>query len=212
MGHAVSDRRGFSVLEVLVAAASSLVIVGAVGGFARAESRMVDRESRRLHAREASRRVTETIAREIRGAGFAPVPGFDGALDGVAVAARDHVEIRSDLHGVRSDDPPDGVLDPDSDERIGFSLSPSRGVVSQSIGRQTLPLTLDATVPRDGLVLRYFDACDAEVVPAAGAELAAADRARVRAVVVRLTVAERGETVSSEARAALRNRGGLRCG
>jgi Tfp pilus assembly protein PilW len=212
MGRGVNSRAGFSLLEVLVAAASSLLILGAVGNFARAESRMVDRESRRLRAREAARRVVEMIAREVRGAGFAPVAGFDGARDGLAVAARDHLEIRSDLHGTRSGDPPDGILDPDSDERIGFSLNASRGVVSESVGRQTLPLTLDSAVPRDGLVLRYFDACGAELVPTAGVELSADDRARVRAVVARLTVVERGETVATEARAALRNRGTLRCG
>jgi len=208
----VNGRAGFTILEVLVAAASSLLILAAVGGFARAESRMVERESRRLRAREANRRVVAMIAREIRGAGFAPVPGgFDGAADGLAVAARAHLEIRSDLHGTTSADPPDGILDPDSDERLGFSSNPSRGVVSESMGRQTLPLTLESTVPRDGLVVRYFDACGRELVPAPGGELSLEERATVRAVAVRLTVVEGTETVTSEARAALRNRETLRC-
>jgi Tfp pilus assembly protein PilW len=213
MGDAVSGRAGFSVLEVLVAAASSLLILAAVGGFARAESRMVERESRRLRAREANRRVVAMIAREIRGAGFAPVAGgFDGASEGLAVAARARLEIRSDLHGTTSGDPPDGVLDPDSDERVGFSSSSSRGIISQSMGRQTMPLTLESMVPQDGLVIRYFDSCGSELVPPTGGELSPAERATVRAVTVRLTVVEDTETVTSEARAALRNRETLRCG
>ncbi|HUE38927.1 MAG TPA: hypothetical protein VMR29_05445, partial [Candidatus Binatia bacterium] len=183
------NMRAFTLVEMLVAVGSSLSILAAVGGFARAESRMLQRECRRLGATEASRRVLDSIAREIRGAGFAPVAGgFDGVADGLSIAARSRIELRSDAHGATSADPPDGILDPDSDERISFSLNAARGVVSESIGRQALPLTLESVVPADGLVLRYFDACGEELVPATGSELAAAERAQVRRVTIALSV------------------------
>lgn len=206
--------RGFTLLELLVAAGSALLILASVGAFSRAEGRLVDREARRLRLREASRRVVEQIAREIRGAGFAPASGsFDGSADGLAVAAADQIELRSDLHGAMAADPPDGYLDLDSDERIGFTLSASRGIVSETVGRQSLPLTLDSMVPAAGLVFRYLDACGEEISPAAGSALAADERARVRSVAVELTVEERGgASVVSSMTASLRNRGGLRCG
>jgi Tfp pilus assembly protein PilW len=197
---------------MLVAVASSLSILAAVGGFARAESRMLDRECRRLRITEANRRVLEMIARELKGAGFAPVPGgFDGAADGLAVAGRGRIEVRSDLHGATAGDPPDGLLDVDSDERVGFVLNAARGLVSESIGRQMLPLTLESAVPPDGLWFRYFDACGEEVVPATGTELAAEERARVRSVDIRLTIREAGAALAGEVNVTLRNRQGLRC-
>ena len=207
------NMRAFTLLEMLVAVGSSLSILAAVGGFARAESRMLQRECRRLGATEASRRVLDSIAREIRGAGFAPVAGgFDGLADGLSIAARSRIELRSDAHGAASGDPPDGILDPDSDERISFSLNAARGVVSESIGRQALPLTLESVVPADGLVLRYFDACGEELVPATGSELAAAERARVRRVTIALSVREvDGRAIAAQAESTLRNRQALRC-
>jgi Tfp pilus assembly protein PilW len=212
MDSAMSLRPGFTLLELLVSLASLLLIVAAVGSFSRAESRLVDRELRRLRLREANRRVLEVIAREIRGAGFTPVAGgFDGALDGISAAARDRIEIRSDLHGAVPGAPPDGILDADSDERIGFSVSASRGSVSEAVGRQTLPLTLDSTVPPRGLVFRYLDACGDEILPLAGPDLSAEERARVRSVAVGLTIQEGPESATDEVVSVLRNRWSLRC-
>ena len=209
---AMSARSGFTLLELLVSVALSLLIVAAVAGFSRAESRMVDRESRHLRLREANRRVLEMIVREVRGAGFAPVAGsFDGALDGLAVATRDRIEIRSDLHGVTTGDLPDGILDADSDERIGFFVSATRGTVSESVGRQTLPLTVDSTVSAGGLVFHYLGACGDEILPVAGTDLSADERARVRSITVGLTIKEGVESAADEVAAALRNRRSLRC-
>lgn len=204
--------KGLTLVELLVSLGAALLIVAAIGGFARDESRLLDREAGRLRLREASRRVLEMVVRELRGAGFASIAGgFDGSRGGISVADGDHVEVCSDLHGAAAASPPDGALDPDSDERIGFFSSPSRGVVSQSVGRQTLSLTLESMVPAGGLVFRYFDACGAEIPTGAG-ELSAEDRARVRVVGARLTVRERsGESVTTEVSSALRNRAGLRC-
>jgi len=209
----MNPRSGFTLLELLVSVVSSLLIVAAVGSFSRAETRMVDREFRHLRVREANRRVLEMIVREIRGAGFAPVVpgGFDGALNGLAVAAEDRIEIRSDLHGATAADPPDGTLDTDSDERIGFFATATRGTVSESVGRQTLPLTTDSTVPRRGLLFRYLDPCGDEILPTGGTELSPDERARVRSIAIGLTTKEGTESASDLAIIELRNRRNLRC-
>lgn len=214
MGRAVRKRAGLGLVEMLVATCSSLLVIAAVGGFARAEARLLDREARRLRLREASRRVLDLAVREIRGAGFAPVAGdFDGTADGLSLAAPDRLEIRSDWHGSSGGTPPDGHLDPDSDERTGFFLNASRGIVAETVGRQTLSLTLDSMVSANGLAFRYFDACGEEITPAAGPDLAAEERARVRRVEISLVVREQGgDAITAEASSALRNRVGLRCG
>lgn len=203
---------GFSVLELVLSAASAALIVAAVCGFARSEGRLLDEEARKLRLREASRRVLSAIVRELRHAGFASRAGsFDGAADGLALAFRDRIEVRADLHGASSADPPDGVLDVDSDERSGFSLNERRGVVTLETGRQTLALTVDGMVPSRGLELRYFDACDDELVPAE-AGLSSEERARVRRIAATLTVRDgRVGAITASAGAALRNRTDLAC-
>lgn len=208
----MSTEKGFTLLELLVATGASLALIAAVGGFTRAEGRMVARETRRLELREAGRRIADSIARELRGGGFAPVDGsFDGERDGLSVAALERIEIRADLHGATSASPPDGVLDADSDERIGFLRSAARGTVSQTIGRQTASLTVDARVPPRGLAFRYVDACGVEITPAAGDELSEDERRRVKEVDVRVVLADGVESLTSEVVATLRNRQGLRC-
>jgi hypothetical protein len=206
------NARGFSLLELLVAAACASLIVGAVCGFARAEGRLLDAEARRLRLREASRRVLSMIVRETRHAGFTPHTGsFDGAADGLTLAERDRIEVRADLHGSSSDDPPDGRLDSDSDERSGFSLNGLRGLVSLENGRQTLPLTIDGLVPAAGLAFRYFDACGDEL-PSSSTGLAAEARARVTRVYATLTVRDvHGDALTSAASATLRNRNAAIC-
>jgi type II secretory pathway pseudopilin PulG len=209
----VRSSGGFTLVEMLVAVGSSALILAAAGSFSRAQGRALERESRHLRLRETVRRVLGTMSREVRGAGFAPViGGFDGAADGLSIASTDRFEVRADLHGAATGDPPDGVLDVDSDERIGFSLNGARGVVTQTIGRQSQPLTLDGAVPARGLVVRYFDACDDEITVAPGAALDEDARRRVRRMTIRLAAHESGgETLTAETGATLRNRHALRC-
>jgi hypothetical protein len=67
-------------------------------------------------------------------------------------------------------------------------------------------------VAPNGLVLRYFDVCGEEVVPASGGELEAAERARIRRVTVALTLREAaGAAITAEVASMLRNRQALRC-
>jgi len=209
----VNGSRGFTLVEMLVAIGCALLILAAVGNFSQAQGRAFEREARHLRLRETVRRVLATMSREVRGAGFAPLTGtFDPAADGLSLAASDRFEVRADLHGAASGDPPDGVLDVDSDERIGFSLSAARGVVSETIGRQSQPLTLDGLVPPQGLVVRYFDACDDELALAPGSTLDADARSRVRRMTIRLLAQDpRGEVLEAETGIALRNRHTLRC-
>lgn len=209
----MNQRSGFTLVEIVVSLAAALLILAAAGSFSRSQSRAFEREARHLALRETVRRVLATVSREIRGAGFAPVAGsFDGASGGLTVAEAQRIEVRADLHGAATDEPPDGAVDDDSDERIGFSLSASRGLVSETIGRQSQPLTLDGMVSANGLAFRYFDACDAEIPVPAGGGLDVTSRARVRRVAVHFQARQPGgDAVAGDTTATLRNRDALRC-
>ncbi len=205
--------KGFTAIEVLIATAATLLIVTGAFGFARAERRVIDRESRALELREVCRRVAALIVREVREAGSAPAVGsFDGAADGLSFAAADRIEVRADRHGVEGDEPPDGESSPDSDERIAFFLSSLRGILYQSVGSQALPLTEERAVGPGGLRFSYFDACGRELVPPPGGGLSDAERRRVLGVAVALEASDRsGGTRTVEATVAIRSRLPGRC-
>jgi Tfp pilus assembly protein PilW len=209
---AVNRPSGFTIVEIVVSLASALLVLAAAGSFSRSQSRAFERDAGHFAVRETVRRVLGMISEELRGAGFTPVVGsFDGATGGLTIAEAQRIEVRADLHGPSTGDPPDGAIDDDSDERIGFLLSASRGIVSETIGRQSQPLTLDGMVPANGLVFRYFDACDAEIhVPPGG--LDDASRARVRRIAVHLLARQPGgDAVAADTTVTLRNRDELRC-
>ena len=208
------SRAGYTVIEILVATASALATLAVLGTTTRLQGRLIGRESKALDLREISRRVVEQVAREIRGAGFDPLAQgpFDGPADGISVAAADAIELRSDLQGAASGDPSDGAIDLNSDELISFYRSASRQAVYQSVGQQILPLMSGIVVPQQGFHLRYFDACDQEILPQASGELSDLDRTRVRRVSVFLAVSDAtgGSAVATETAVVLRNRS-LRC-
>lgn len=201
---------GFTAVEVLVATAASLVVLASVGSAAAFQRRFLSRETAALERREASIRVLGMIVREIRGAGFDPAPAgtFDGEREGIAIARRSVLEVRADHHGALPGTPPDGELDPGSDERVAFSRSVSSRSVALSLGNQVQSLTSGVVVPETGLAFRYFDGCGAELVPEEPAGLSAEDRRRIRRVAVSLEVSAAGgaESFAGEASAFLRNR------
>jgi len=91
-------------------------------------------------------------------------------------ARPDGVTFGADLDG-------DGVVDATSEEQTAYACSAANQRLSRIIGRQSLPLA-------DGVsacALRFFDTTGtALAVPAAG--LGTADRARIRAVALDLTL------------------------
>lgn len=208
--------RGSALLELVVASAGALLVVAMVAGLYPTHARAYAGGRDRQELRATLRRVVDGIVREVRGLGFDPtvVPadpdGFDGASDGLSMAETSRIEVRSDLHGADSADPPDDRLDGASSERTAFQRSAATGGVTQRLGDFAVPLTDGISVGGEGLRFRYFDACGAERVP----PLDPAARAEVASVTVELAARHErsGETVAVAARTALRNRRALRCG
>lgn len=187
---AMRSNAGLTLVETLVATAATFVILAGLASTSLFQGRLLSREASALDLRENGRRVLEMIAREIRGAGFAPRGdgAFDGALDGIALARGDAIELRADRHGAADDDSPDGMVDLASDERISFYRNEARKAVYESVGGQILPLTAGVVVPAGGFALRYFDGCGGELRPPEGGELGAGERRRIRLVSIRLHV------------------------
>lgn len=210
---APAGARGASVVEILVASAAAFLVLASCAQTVLAQHELWRLQDSRMRLREGARRVSEAIAREIRGAGFDPLPGgpFDGATDGVSVATVEAIELLADRGGA-PDGSPDGAADPASDERIGFYRSAGQRSVYETIGGLVAPLLDGPEVPPGGLVFRYFDACGGELVPGVTG-LDAATRPRVASVRVRLVLEDPAsrERVEAGTVVALRNRQELAC-
>lgn len=119
-----SSERGFTTMELLVAAAVGLVLTGAALALLVAGNRLV---AASLAQREAWRQVTAAASlwsAEWRGAGYDPTGSAGSAVDRLAA---DTMEFSADWNG-------DGALEPTSsnpNERLAWAASPGtwkRGV------------------------------------------------------------------------------------
>jgi prepilin-type N-terminal cleavage/methylation domain-containing protein len=170
----MGDRRGFTLVEVLVSLLIAALFAVGVQQFARTMLRGVRVLEAAAEAQEAARLGAQLIAGDLRDAGFSP----GGALgNGLRRAAVDAVAVARDLNA-------DGDSD-DANEAAAYHFAADRGALMRAPGGAP-PQPLLNDVPEGGLRLTYLGADGAPL--AAVGELDPAQRARVRQVVVRLVV------------------------
>jgi len=98
----LKDTRGFSVIEILIAATLGVVILGVVISIFVQEDKVIQRESEETNIRAKGRHLIKTLAKEIRMAGFGLPPNV-GVTD---ISATDSVTFRANLNDVRTSTPP----------------------------------------------------------------------------------------------------------
>lgn len=170
----MGDARGFTLVELLVSLLISAMFAVGVQQFARSMLRGVRVLEAAAEAQEAARLGAQLIAGDLRDAGFSPAGGLG---NGLRRAAIDAVAMARDLNG-------DGDSD-DANEAVAYHWAADRGALMRAPGGAP-PQPLLGDVPEGGLRLTYVGADGAPL--AAGGELDAAQRARVRQVMVRLVV------------------------
>jgi len=170
----MGDARGFTLVELLVSLLISAMFAAGVQQFARSMLRGVRVLEAAAEAQEAARLGAQLIAGDLRDAGFSPAGGL---ANGLRRAAIDAVAMARDLNG-------DGDSD-DANEAVAYHWAADRGALMRAPGGAP-PQPLLGDVPEGGLRLTYVGADGAPL--AAGGELDAAQRARVRQVMVRLVV------------------------
>ncbi|MCW5890082.1 MAG: prepilin-type N-terminal cleavage/methylation domain-containing protein [bacterium] len=165
----MSRERGMTLVELLVAAALAGLVLGmlalAMGGAAR----LLVVLGARVEAEDTAVIATEAFAFDVRRAGFDPAAA---GIEALAGAAPDRLVLQADLDG-------DGLLNASSAEVTRWQCLTGPPRLNRVIGAQSLPLAADVRACR----FRFLDASGNQIVaPAAG--LPAADRARVRALVL----------------------------
>ena len=165
--------RGTSIVELLVGTLLGLLVLAALTGAVAVGARLVVSAGARGEAEDTAQLAVEAFTFDARRAGYDP---SGAGIERVVDARTDTVTFGADLDG-------DGVVDVTSEEQTAYACSAANLRLSRIVGRQSLPLA-------DGVRacgLRFLDdAGTAMVVPAAG--LGAADRARIRALALDLTL------------------------
>jgi len=181
---------GFTIVELLVGTTLSLVLLTALTGAVGAGGRLLTALGRRGELEDTADLALEALAFDVRRAGYDPrAAGVASVTDARPTA----LVLQADLDG-------DGAVDAASEETTQYVCNTATRRLSRVLGRQSLPLADGVT----GCAFRYLDDAGAPI-PAPPVGLAAADRARVRAVALDLALAAGGAATTRTAMVALRS-------
>lgn len=184
------DRRGMTLVEMMIAVSAFGLIMTVVMGFL-VDSRNSYTETRdRAQTQQSMRAVLSLLTAEVRSAGCDPAAnGFDT----FGLADNSSLQARMDLNGDAD------VTDNDPDETVTYTFNAGAGELSRDDGGGAQVILRGLT----GVTFTYFDV-DGNAL--GGTPLSAADRARVRSVQILLQgETDRGEPVDYTTRIALRN-------
>ena len=129
-------RGGFSLIELLVAMAVSLVILGAMYSVFIGQNRTFSNQESIVDVQQSVRAGMDMIVREVGMAGYDPVRvNVDSStannFNGVTVNAL-QLQIKADLNG-------DGVIDTSNEETIVYAFDAANKQITRTIGIDTQP-------------------------------------------------------------------------
>lgn len=156
---------GFATADVLAGAAISLIVLGAVGSFSRAQSRALMAQNVYAESQTITRSVMDLMTRELRMATYdplgtalttAPGPSCPGVKQGIVEATASKIRFKQDISG-------DGLANSAGEDVV-------YDVLGDTIRRQDgvgAPLAIVGGVPAGGFTLRYFDGSNppVELIP-----------------------------------------------
>ncbi|MCF8127287.1 MAG: prepilin-type N-terminal cleavage/methylation domain-containing protein [Deltaproteobacteria bacterium] len=121
---------GFTLVELLIALALSLVVLTSVSGAFISQRKTYDAQEQMTEMIQGTRAVMEIITREVKLAGFDPQKGISGHTNVVGIPySANQLEIRADLDG-------DGTASAsDSNELIIYSLDSSDLELERNAGQ-----------------------------------------------------------------------------
>lgn len=210
-----SHSRGFSTAEVLVATAISLVTLGVLSSFFRAQQRAQATQTTYNASQVVTRSVVDILSRELRMASYdpsgaalttAPGPSCPGVKQGIVEATATRIHFKQDLNG-------DGALTT-AGEDVVYDVS---GTQLRRQDGAAAPVGLVDGVASGGLHFQYFDGSNppVELLPTgAPAALTSAQRDCVAKVRMTITASLPGSdpsnptplTSRAESEIAIRNR------
>jgi prepilin-type N-terminal cleavage/methylation domain-containing protein len=184
------DRRGMTLVEMMISISIFAVVLGVVMGFMSTTSRSYNSTRERVQYQQSMRAVMSLLTRDIRSTGCDPTGvGFDRFV----VADWNQVRCQMDLNGDAD------VTDVMPDESVTYTFTVETGEVSRDNGTGDVVILRGVT----NMVFTYRDA-NGDVL--GNTPLNALDRFSVRYVDLFITgTTDSGEPVEYTSRVALRN-------
>jgi len=185
----MTDRRGFTLLELLVALTVTLVVAAGTIGFIRHDTIALKTQLSQTDVTDEARSILDLMAREIRLAGFNPRANCAAPpVNAIVAAAPQSLRIQYDLNE-------NGVLDAGAaaSEDVTYQYVVATQKLQRVVGGVATDLATD--VATNNFALKYYDAALTEIVGAgAGGALTAAQCAAVRRVSIKLQPAKTATT------------------
>lgn len=184
------DRRGMTLVEMMISISIFAVILGVVMGFLTTSSRSYSATREKVQYQQSLRAVISLLTKEIRSTGCDPNNiGFDRFV----LADNTSLRCQMDLNGDAD------VTDTSPDESVTYSFTAATGELSRDNG--TGPIVILRGVTNVSFAYRDASGNLLGMVP-----LSATDRFLVRFVDLTITgQTDNGETVDYSSRVALRN-------
>ena len=203
---AAMNKKGFTIVELLVSMLLTSIIMGAIYSVYRVQTHSAKVQENRLEAQEYARSVLDMMVREIRNTGYFPVTVTDincvAGQGGIVSATATTFEFRVDADA-------DGLCSNTvgTNERIIYTLSGNDITRTEGSGAAQLLTNGNVTV----FALKYFTQAGAELTQ----PIAVANLANIQRVSISLTVQSKNPdaefggqlTVQMTSNADLRNRG-----
>ncbi|MFO7653066.1 MAG: prepilin-type N-terminal cleavage/methylation domain-containing protein [Candidatus Krumholzibacteriia bacterium] len=184
------DRRGMSIVEMMIALSMFGVIMGVVFTFMTNSRDSYTSTSKRAEYQQSVRAVISLLTREIRSAGC---DATNAGLERFGVADHAQIRVRMDLDGNGD------TLGTNPDEDISWAYDSGTGELRRDAGTGAITVLRGVS----DVNFRYFQADGAELL---GTPLSAMDRALVRFVDVEIVGATAtGEEISYQTRVLVRN-------
>ena len=184
------DRRGMTLVELMVGVALFAVVMGAVMAFVTQSRRSYEDTRERVQYQQGLRAVVSMMTRELRSTGCDP---NNVGFDEFGFASATAMNCSMDLNG-------DGdTMDNGPDENVAYAYDTVNEELLRFDGLNVMTILRDVTTVQ----FRYFDENGAELL---NVPLNAVDRDRIRTVQVTIAgETESGEPVDLTSRIALRN-------
>ena len=184
------DRRGLTLIELMVSLSMFGIVVGVVFGFMVNARDSYSSTREKVQYQQGMRAVISLMTRELRSTGCDPT---SAGFEAFGIATTTALQCRADLNG-------DGdVTDVGPDETVTYAYNAGTGELVRADGFAAMTILRGLNDVR----FTYYDQAGAVL---AAVPLSALDRAAVRFVEVTLDgLSDRGEPVNYTARIALRN-------
>ncbi len=185
-----ADRRGMTLVEMMVSLSLFGVIMAVVFGFMTNSSRSYEDTRAKIQYQQSVRAVVSLLTREIRSTGCDPINlGFDPFF----LADDNSLRCRADLNGDKD------ITDLNPDEDVSYTFNAGTGELSRNNGVETLVIL-------KGLTNMQFTYLDGDGTVLGSTPLNAEDRALVRYVQITISgETDDGQPIDYQTRVLVRN-------